>query len=123
MPQLHADIEGKQGYRKGRSGAIVPVTLSARRVGPEPAQARRGDRRWRADGNDRAERNAGDNGAVIGRAHIWPVVPATHSNGIYFLDYPEIAHFVCPEWSHLTPTDAIAYTKALIPLLPKTFVQ
>jgi hypothetical protein len=58
------------------------------------------------------------------REKFWdPLLTATHSNGIYFLDYPEIAHFVCLEWSHLTPADAIAYTKALIPLLPKTFVQ
>jgi hypothetical protein len=58
------------------------------------------------------------------RAKCWdPLLAATHSNGIYFLDHPEMAHFICPEWSHLKPTDAIAYTKALIPLLPKTFVQ
>jgi hypothetical protein len=58
------------------------------------------------------------------RAKYWdPLLAATHSNGIYFLDHPETAHFVCPEWSHLKPADAIAYTKALVPLLPKTFVQ
>jgi hypothetical protein len=58
------------------------------------------------------------------RAKFWdPLLTATHSEGIYFLDHPETAHFVCPEWSHLKPTDAVAYTKALIPLLPKTFVQ
>jgi hypothetical protein len=58
------------------------------------------------------------------REKLWdPLLAATHSSGVYFLDYPEIAHFVCPEWSHLKPTDAVAYTKALIPLLPKTFVQ
>ena len=63
-------------------------------------------------------------GHAFPREKFWdPLLAATHSNGIYFLDYPEIAHFVCPEWSHLRPTDAIAYTKALIPLLPKTFVQ
>jgi hypothetical protein len=58
------------------------------------------------------------------REKLWdPLLAATHCNGVYFQDFPEIAHFVCPEWSHLTPSDAIAYTKALIPLLPKTFVQ
>jgi hypothetical protein len=58
------------------------------------------------------------------REKFWdPLLAATHSNGIYFLDHPETAHFVCPEWSHLKPADAVAYTKALTTLLPKTFVQ
>lgn len=39
--------------------------------------------------------------------------------GIYFEDYPEMAHFICPEWSHLTPSDAVIYTKALINILEK----
>jgi hypothetical protein len=38
----------------------------------------------------------------------------TGCKGIYFTDYPETSHFVCPEWSHLTPADAIVYTKAFI---------
>jgi hypothetical protein len=58
------------------------------------------------------------------REKLWdPLLAATHSQGVYFLDHPEMAHFVCPEWSHLKPADAVAYTKALIPLLPKSFVQ
>ena len=43
----------------------------------------------------------------------------TNCHGIYFEDYPETAHFVIPEWSHLTPTDAVIYTKALINILEK----
>ncbi|HUS01053.1 MAG TPA: hypothetical protein VMY77_04965 [Chitinophagaceae bacterium] len=43
----------------------------------------------------------------------------TNCHGIYFEDYPETAHFVCPEWSHLTSTDAVIYTKALINILEK----
>jgi hypothetical protein len=38
----------------------------------------------------------------------------TGCKGIYFADYPETSHFTCPEWSHLTPSDAIIYTKAFI---------
>jgi hypothetical protein len=33
--------------------------------------------------------------------------------GIHYMDYPATDHFICPEWSHLSPTDAIAYTKHL----------
>ncbi len=58
------------------------------------------------------------------REKLWdPLLAATHCKGIFFSDHPEMAHFVCPEWSHLKPADAIAYTKALVPLLPASFVQ
>src|ERR1700712_4736605 len=38
----------------------------------------------------------------------------TGCKGIYYLDYPETSHFICPEWSHLAPADAVIYTKSLI---------
>jgi hypothetical protein len=41
----------------------------------------------------------------------------TNTPGIYFEDYPEMAHFICPEWSHLSPKDAITFTKLLIKIL------
>lgn len=33
--------------------------------------------------------------------------------GIHYMDYPETDHFICPEWSHLSSTDAVTYTKHL----------
>ena len=55
---------------------------------------------------------------VYPRAKYWDVLLAyTNTPGIYFKDFPETAHFVCPEWSHLTPKDAVIYTKALINIL------
>jgi hypothetical protein len=41
------------------------------------------------------------------------------SPGIHFSDYPAIAKFVCPEWSHLSPADAIVFTKHFIDILGK----
>jgi hypothetical protein len=41
----------------------------------------------------------------------------TNCPGIHFLDYPEIAHFECPEFSHLSQPDAIIFTKHLIEIL------
>jgi hypothetical protein len=41
----------------------------------------------------------------------------TNCPGIYFADYPELNHFECPEWSHLSPQDAIAFTKGFIKIL------
>jgi hypothetical protein len=52
------------------------------------------------------------------RKRYWDALLAyTNSAGVYFEDYPEIAHFTCPEWSHLTPSDAIAFTKNLVRIL------
>ena len=49
------------------------------------------------------------------RADYFDKLPAiTNCSSIYFKDYPDMKDFVCPEWSHLTPTDAVLYTKALI---------
>ncbi len=38
----------------------------------------------------------------------------TDCKGIFFTDYPATSFFECPEWSHLTPADAVLYTKAFI---------
>ncbi|MDB6093497.1 MAG: hypothetical protein JWM32_1059 [Verrucomicrobia bacterium] len=37
--------------------------------------------------------------------------------GIYFEDYPELAAFECPEWSHLSYPDSVEFTKRLVPHL------
>lgn len=37
--------------------------------------------------------------------------------GIHFEDYPAIANFQCPEFSHLKPSDAIIYTKNIVQIL------
>lgn len=52
------------------------------------------------------------------RALYWDrLLKYTHTPGFYYSDYPETANFVCPEGSHLRPSDAITYTKHLIKLL------
>jgi hypothetical protein len=39
--------------------------------------------------------------------------------GIYFEDYPELAGYVCPEWSHLSAPDSVEFTHRLVPHLLK----
>ena len=52
------------------------------------------------------------------RSAYWERLLAfTGCKGIYFEDYPAIAHFDCPEWSHLSPDQAVIYTKNLIKIL------
>jgi hypothetical protein len=52
------------------------------------------------------------------REKYWDrILKETASDGIHFLDYPALDHFVCPEFSHLSPKDAIVFTKHLIQIL------
>jgi hypothetical protein len=54
------------------------------------------------------------------REKFWnKLLDVSGSPGIHFSDYPAIAHFVCPEWSHLSPQDAIVFTKHFIDILEK----
>ena len=41
----------------------------------------------------------------------------TNTPGIHFMDDEATNHYVCPEYSHLTPQDAIHYTKHFIRIL------
>ena len=52
------------------------------------------------------------------REKYWDKLLAiTNCPGIHFEDYPAIAHFQCPEFSHLKPADAIVFTKNFINIL------
>jgi len=55
-----------------------------------------------------------------GWAHL---LQAAGCKGIYYKDYPSMSHFTCPEWSHLKPSDAVLYTKALIDALPAEYLH
>jgi hypothetical protein len=55
------------------------------------------------------------------RARDWErLMKDTQAPGIYFEDYPELASFTCPEWSHLSAGDSVEFTKRLIPHLRST---
>lgn len=45
------------------------------------------------------------------------LLAVTGAPGIHFEDYPQLAGFDCPEWSHLTAADAVRYSQMLAPLL------
>jgi hypothetical protein len=52
------------------------------------------------------------------REKYWePILSVTGCQGIHFADYPAIAHFICPENSHLSQSDAIVFTKNFIKIL------
>jgi hypothetical protein len=48
------------------------------------------------------------------REKYWDrLLAETGCDGIYFKDYPGLSRFVCPEWSHLKPSDAKIFTRNL----------
>jgi hypothetical protein len=54
------------------------------------------------------------------RQQTWDaMLQATATPGIHFEDYPELAGFDCPEWSHLSAADSIEFTKRLVPHLQR----
>lgn len=58
------------------------------------------------------------------RAGIWTrLLKESGAPGIYFEDFPELASFECPEWSHLSAPDAVEFTKRLVPHLKTAFAQ
>ncbi len=54
------------------------------------------------------------------RARIWDrLLKETAAPGIYFEDFPELASFTCPEWSHLSAGDSVEFTKTTCPAPPR----
>jgi len=52
------------------------------------------------------------------RARDWErLLKDTKVPGIYFEDFPELASFTCPEWSHLSAGDSVEFSKRLVPHL------
>lgn len=57
---------------------------------------------------------------VFPREKYWDKLLAyTNCQGIHFLDYPAIDHFVCPEFSHLSKPDAEIFTNHFIDIIEK----
>jgi hypothetical protein len=52
------------------------------------------------------------------RAQFWePLLQSTGVTGVYFEDFPDLASFTCPEWSHLSAGDSVEFSKRLAPHL------
>lgn len=62
--------------------------------------------------------------AATPRAGPWTrILKESGAPGIYFEDFPELASFVCPEWSHLSAADSIEFTLRLVPHLRQALAQ
>jgi len=51
------------------------------------------------------------------------MLAVTGAPGVHFQDYPELSDFDCPEWSHLTASDAVLFTQRLMPILENALVN
>lgn len=52
------------------------------------------------------------------RTRDWErLLKEANAPGIYYEDFPELASFTCPEWSHLSAGDSVEFSKRLIPHL------
>ena len=55
---------------------------------------------------------------VFPKSEYWDkMLTATNCKGVHYKDYPELSNFFCPEFSHLSPRDAMVYTKHLVTIL------
>jgi hypothetical protein len=55
---------------------------------------------------------------ITPRAQFWDrLLQETGAQGIYDQDYPELSGFECPEWSHLSASDSVEYTRRLSTIL------
>ena len=61
---------------------------------------------------------------LMGEEHDYPrdkyfnrILTETQTQGFHFKDYPSTQNMICPEWSHLTLTDAVTFTKELVKAL------
>jgi hypothetical protein len=55
---------------------------------------------------------------VMPRHKYWDrLLRETGAPGIHFEDYPQLARYPCIEWSHLTPANARAFTRDLVPIV------
>lgn len=58
------------------------------------------------------------------RAGPWTrLLAESGAPGIYFEDFPELASFECPEWSHLSGPDSVEFTKRLVPHLKQALAR
>lgn len=114
VKQVWVDV-GKYIPMKPAEGAELLAVLDATKRSVEQIRARGGQVVFLRTPSDGVMRQAEK--ALFPREKYWNrLLTHTQTPGIYFEDYPELRGFTCPEWSHLTPQDAVTFTQNLIPI-------
>jgi hypothetical protein len=56
------------------------------------------------------------------RATTWDLLlERTGTRGVHYEDYPELQGYYLPEWSHLSASEAVRFTQALVPIVEREF--
>jgi len=51
------------------------------------------------------------------------IIKESGASAVYFEDYPDLASFDCPEWSHLSDADSVEFSKRLVPHIKDALAQ
>jgi len=99
------------------SGAKLDSILNRVKVAVDKIKARGGDVMFVRTPSSGPYYSMGESKAFPREKYWERILTTTNSPGIHFKDYPAIADFICPEFSHLSKTDAIVFTKHFINIL------
>jgi hypothetical protein len=113
----------KNWFRLGKAGGPPPI--SGKDLDADLKNIKNDVDKIRARGGDVIFlRTPSSNPMLMGEKMAYPkakywdkLLAVTDCKGIHFADYPAIDHFVCPEMSHLSPDEAVLYTKNIIKIL------
>lgn len=115
VKQVWVDV-GKYIPMKPAEGAELLTVLDATKRSVDQIRARGGQVVFLRTPSDGVMRQAEK--ALFPREKYWNrLLTHTQTQGIYFEDYPELRGFTCPEWSHLSPQDAVTFTQNLISIV------
>lgn len=119
---LHAKVRrvwmrvGGVGGRRGAGGDTLTALLASVKHSVDQIRARGGRVVFVRCPSDGPFWQAEQRGYP--RARFWDRLLAdTRTPGVHFADYPALARYHCPEWSHLTPRDAATFTRDLVPII------
>ena len=99
------------------SGAKLDSILNQVKVAVDKIKARGGDVIFVRTPSSGPYYSMGESKAFPREKYWDRVLATTKCPGIHFKDYPAIADFICPEFSHLSKADAIVFTKHFISIL------
>jgi hypothetical protein len=107
---------GRMGKEPPTSGKKLDSILNIVKMATNKIKSRGGEvifLRTPSSGSFKAKEEA-----FYPRQQYWEkILAVTNCPGIYYQDYPAIAHFVCPEESHLSMADAKIFTAQLVKIL------
>ena len=99
------------------SGAKLDSILNQVKLAVDKIKARGGDVIFVRTPSSGPYYSMGESKAFPREKYWDRVLATTKCPGIHFKDYPAIADFICPEFSHLSQPDAVVFTKEFIRIL------